>query len=189
MKYRNSRVWWLHKKWRSPCFPMGPTLKQDFPEIINFTRVNWDDNYQMTFGEKRIYLPHIYFVDTAFLAMFDFPLLKGNRANALLKPNSAVLTESAAKKLFGDANPIGKTINHYGGDTLTYTVTGILKDIPNNSQLQFDALFSFNTRLQTGLDEILGRQLAGYLSGTGARHEYRCHGKKISGLSEKTYDG
>lgn len=127
-------------------FPMGPTLKQDFPQVINFTRVNWDDNYQMTFGEKRIYLPHIYFVDTAFLAMFDFPLLKGNRANVLLKPNSAVLTESGAKKLFGDANPIGKTINHYGGDTLTYTVTGILKDIPNNSQLQFDALFSFNTR-------------------------------------------
>jgi putative ABC transport system permease protein len=127
-------------------FPMGPTLKQDFPQILNFTRINWSDNYQMTFGEKRIYLPHIYFVDTAFLSMFDFPLLKGNRENALLKPNSAVLTESGAKKLFGDENPIGKMISHYGGDTLTYTVTGILKDIPNNSQLQFDALFSFNTR-------------------------------------------
>jgi putative ABC transport system permease protein len=127
-------------------FPMGPTLKQDFPQVLNFTRINWDDNYQMTFGEKRIYLPHIYFVDTAFLAMFDFPLLKGNRQDALLKPNSAVLTESGAKKLFGDENPIGKTISHYGGDTLTYTVTGLLKDIPNNSQFQFDALFSFNTR-------------------------------------------
>src|SRR5580765_8970527 len=60
-------------------FPMGPTLKQDFPQILNFTRINWDDNYQMTSGEKRIYLPQIYFVDTVFLAMFDFPLLKGNR--------------------------------------------------------------------------------------------------------------
>ena len=127
-------------------FPMGPTLKQDFPQILNFTRINWDDNYQTTFGEKRIYLPHIYFVDTAFLSMFDFPLLQGNRRNALDKPNSAVLTESAARKLFGSVNPIGKTINHYGGDTLSFTVTGILKDIPNNSQLQFDALLSFNTR-------------------------------------------
>ena len=127
-------------------FPMGPTLKEDFPQIRNFTRINWDNNYQMTFGEKRIYLPQIFFVDTTFLAMFDFPLLKGNRQNALEKPNSAVLTESGARKLFGNENPIGKTITHYGGDTLSYTVTGILKDVQNNSQLQFDALFSFNTR-------------------------------------------
>jgi putative ABC transport system permease protein len=127
-------------------FPMGPTLKEDFPQVLNFTRINWDNKYQMTFGEKRIYLPQIFFVDTSFLAMFDFPLLKGNRQNVLQKPNSAVLTESGARKLFGSENPIGKTITHYGGDTLSYTVTGILKDVPNNSQLQFDALFSFNTR-------------------------------------------
>jgi putative ABC transport system permease protein len=127
-------------------FPMGPTLKEDFPQIRNFTRINWDNNYQMTFGDKRIYLPQIFFVDTSFLYMFDFPLIKGNRLNVLEKPNSAVLTESGARKLFGSENPIGKTITHYGGDTLSYTVTGILKDVPNNSQLQFDALFSFNTR-------------------------------------------
>jgi putative ABC transport system permease protein len=127
-------------------FPMGPTLKQDFPQIRNFTRINWDNNYQTTFGDKRLYLPQIFFVDTAFLDMFDFPLLKGNRQTALLKPNSAVLTESAAQKIFGNENPIGKTINHYGGDTLSFTVTGVLKDPPNNSQLQFDALLSFNTR-------------------------------------------
>jgi len=127
-------------------FPMGPTLKQDFPKIINFTRINWDNNYQTTHGEKRLYLPQIFFVDTTFLDIFDFPLLKGNRKTALQKPNSAVLTESAARKIFGNENPIGKTINHYGGDTLSFTVTGILQDVPNNSQLQFDALLSFNTR-------------------------------------------
>jgi putative ABC transport system permease protein len=126
-------------------FPMGPALKEDFPEVLKYTRVNWSDDYQMTFGEKRIYYKHTYFVDTTFLSIFDFPLLKGNRETALLKPNSAVLTESGARKLFGDADPIGKTINHYSGDTATFTVTGILKDIPDNSQFQFDALFSFNT--------------------------------------------
>ncbi len=105
-------------------FPMGPTLKQDFPEVLNYTRVNWNTNYQMTSGDKRIYLPQIFFVDTAFLSMFDFPMVKGNRLTALQKPNSAVLTESAARKLFGSENPIGKTITHYGGDTISYTVTG-----------------------------------------------------------------
>jgi len=126
-------------------FPMGPSLKNDFPEIINYTRVNWNDEYQMTYGEKRLYYKHTYFVDTSFLAIFDFPLIRGNRSTVLQKPNSAVLTESGARKLFGDADPIGKTITHYAGDTVSFTVTGIMKDIPDNSQLQFDALFSFNT--------------------------------------------
>src|SRR6476646_4480275 len=53
-------------------FPMGPSLKNDFPEIINYTRVNWNDDYQMTFVEKRLYYKHTYFVDTSFLAIFDF---------------------------------------------------------------------------------------------------------------------
>jgi putative ABC transport system permease protein len=126
-------------------FPMGPTLKNEFPEIINYTRVNWNDNYQITFGEKRIYLPHTYFVDSSFLSIFDFPLIKGNRLQVLQKPNSAVLTESGARKLFGSADPIGKTITHYAGDTASFIVTGIIKDVPDNSQFQFDALFSFNT--------------------------------------------
>jgi putative ABC transport system permease protein len=77
--------------------------------------------------------------------MFDFRLLRGNRASALQKPNSTVLTVSTARKLFGDEDPIGKTIYHYATDTVLFTVTGILADVPENSQLQFDALCSFNT--------------------------------------------
>ncbi len=127
-------------------FPMGPTLKEDFPEVMNYSRVRWDNQYQMTFGEKRVYFPQIFFVDTAFLRMFDFPLLKGSRQTALQKPNSAVLTASGARKLFGNEDPIGKTISHYGNDTLIFTVTGIIEDVPDNSQFQFDALFSFSEK-------------------------------------------
>src|SRR5450432_2393726 len=81
-------------------FPMGPTLKNEFPEIKNFTRVNWQEKYQMTYQEKRVYLPEMYFVDSTFLQMFDFELLKGNRATVLQKPNSVVLTRASAEKLF-----------------------------------------------------------------------------------------
>ena len=126
-------------------FPMGPTLKDEFPEVLNYSRVDWNKQYQMTYGERRVFLPQAYFVDTAFLRMFDFPLLKGDRQTALQKPNSIVLTESAARTLFGSADPIGKTVSHFGDDTLLFTVTGILKDVPANSEFQFDALQSFNT--------------------------------------------
>jgi putative ABC transport system permease protein len=126
-------------------FPMGPTLKDEFPEVLNYSRVDGNKQYEMMYGEKRVFFPQTYFVDTTFLQMFDFPLLKGDRQTALQKRNSIVLTESTARTLFGTADPIGKTLSHFGNDTLLFTVTGILKDVPANSQFQFDALQSFNT--------------------------------------------
>src|SRR6266498_1353456 len=126
-------------------FPMGPTLKNEFPEIKNFTRIHWTNKYQMTYVEKRIYFSESFFVDSTFLQLFDFKLIKENRTTVLQKPNSAVLTQASAEKLFGRGNPIGKTITHYGGDTTSFVVTGILENVLQNSQLQFDALYSFNT--------------------------------------------
>jgi putative ABC transport system permease protein len=126
-------------------FPMGPTLKDEFPEVLNYCRVDWFKQFEMKYGEKRVFLPQAYFVDTAFLRMFDFPLLEGDRQTALQKPNSIVLTQSAARTLLGTADPIGKIVSNFGSDTLLFTVTGILKDVPANSQLQFDAVQSLNT--------------------------------------------
>jgi len=126
-------------------FPMGPTLKQDFPEIKNFTRVHWSEKYQLTQSNKKVFLPEVFFVDSTFLKIFDFKVVQGDRQTALLKPHTALLTEETAKKLFGDANPIGKTITHYGDDTTSFSVTGIIANVPKNSQLQFDALFSFSS--------------------------------------------
>jgi len=126
-------------------FPMGATLKMEFPEIKNFTRIRWSDKYQMTFNDKRIFLPHTYFVDSTFLKMFDFKVIRGDRQTGLLKPHSIMITEETAKRLFGDADPIGKTITHYGDDTTTFAVTGVLANVPKNSQLQFDGLASFSS--------------------------------------------
>ncbi|MDB5133493.1 MAG: yknZ 7 [Mucilaginibacter sp.] len=126
-------------------FPMGPALKLDLPEIINFTRVKWNEKYQLTNGEKRVFLPQMLAVDSTFLKIFDFKVIRGDRQTALLKPHTAMLTEATAKKLFGNADPIGRVITHYGDDTTTFAVTGILADVPKNSQLQFDGLFSFSS--------------------------------------------
>jgi putative ABC transport system permease protein len=126
-------------------FPMGLTMKNEFPEIKNFTRINWYSKMEMSYGDKRMYLPQAFLVDSTFLQIFDFKLIKGNRQTVLEKPNSIVLTEETAKKLFNNADPIGKTLSHYGRDTMNLIVTGVIHNTPQNSQLQFDALISFNT--------------------------------------------
>jgi len=126
-------------------FPMAPTLKQEFPEVVNVTRVRRTERANMVLGENRLVLPALLFVDTTFLQMFNFDLIRGNRETALQKPNSILLTEESAQKLFGKEDPMGKTILRYGRDTVSFTVTGILKNIPGNSHMQFDGLASFNT--------------------------------------------
>jgi putative ABC transport system permease protein len=126
-------------------FPMGPTLKNEFPEIKNYARVSWRNKFQITFREKRVYFPQMLFVDSSFLQMFDFKLLEGNRETVLEKPNSIVLTAASAKSLFGKEDAVGKKVTHYGSDTSSFVVTGVLENTPSNSQLQFDGLLSFNT--------------------------------------------
>ena len=143
-------------------FPMGPTLKAEFPEIKNFTRIRWQNKFQLTYAEKKVFLPQVFFVDTSFLKMFDFKLIKGDRATALLKPHSVLLTEETAAKLFGKEDPIGKTITHYGGDTTTYVVTGLVANVPKNSQLQFDCLFSFATVFKPWMNNWGGNWLDTY---------------------------
>lgn len=126
-------------------FPMAPTLKTDFPEVLNVTRVRQSEKVNMVVGENRVVLPAVFFVDSTFLQIFDFELVQGNRQTVLDKPNSLLLTQTSAARLFGKVDPIGKTVTRYSGDTLSFTVTGILKDIPVNSHMQFDGLYSFST--------------------------------------------
>jgi putative ABC transport system permease protein len=126
-------------------FPMGPTLKNEFPEIRSFTRVNDADRVTVEHAGKRIVIPLMHWVDSNFLEIFDFKLLKGEKQLVLQKPNSVVFTEETVAKIFGKDDAIGKSITYFGRDTMTFVVTGILQNIPANSHLQFDGLFSLNT--------------------------------------------
>ncbi|MFC0771796.1 ABC transporter permease [Terrimonas alba] len=126
-------------------YPMGPTLTADFPEIKNFTRVRQANKLDLTYKDKRIFFPTILYVDSTFFQLFDFVVVKGDKRSLLEKPNSIALTEKSAKKLFGNEDPIGKTVTKFVGDTITFTVTGIMKDVEENSHLQFDGLASFST--------------------------------------------
>ena len=127
-------------------YPMGPTLRAEFPEVKNFTRINAAGNTPLDYGDKRVYIKRVCFVDSTFLSIFDFKLLQGDRNTALEKPNSIVLTKETAENFFGKENPIGKRLTSYRrNDTTELLVTGVLENVPQNSQLQFNALIPFRT--------------------------------------------
>jgi putative ABC transport system permease protein len=133
--------------------PMGPALKADFPEILDYTRVfNYSDvikvKDEQPFLENRIFI-----AEPSFFNIFSFPLIKGDPKTALKNPYTVILTESTAKKYFGAVDPMGKSIML--GDKYPLLVTGIVRDAPTNTQFKFDLLYSvvtldamFNGRLE-----------------------------------------
>ncbi len=130
-------------------FPMAPTLKAEFPEIKKYTRINAAGNVPLYYQGKKVYIKRICFVDSTFLDIFDFPLLQGDRKSALEKKNTIVLSKETAEKYFGKEDAVGKTITSYRrNDTTDLVVTAVIQNIPQNSQLQFDALVPFSTIAQ-----------------------------------------
>lgn len=129
------------------CWPttpriLAPTLKAEYAGIeAASSYANYSDTYLFTAGDKRILVNNVFFADPDFLSMFSFPLLKGNRSSALMEPNEILLTESFAKKLFGDKEAFGEilTIGLYG-ETFPFTISGILKDLPPNTDFTFEYL-------------------------------------------------
>lgn len=122
---------------------MGPSILNEFPEVVSFTRINNREKQLVVKDEKRFILPHLMYVDSTFLEIFDFELLHGDRRKALDEPNTMVVTKSTALKFF--KNP-GEAM----GNTLTYMnvehkITGILENVPENSHLQFDVLTSMTS--------------------------------------------
>jgi len=128
---------------------LASALKQDYPEVedaIRFRRVT----FLATVGEKHLNVQGA-FADSGFLSMFSFPLLKGSEGNALSDNYNIVLTENLAKKLFGDEDPVGKTVRIDTADN--FTVTGVLKDLSGNTQFDFEYLLPWNYMIQLGWDD------------------------------------
>src|SRR5688572_27425898 len=150
------------KNWKDDWFAefgygLGPALINEIPEIRNYARIHpmYGDAALISFdnqnGEQSLFHEkNIYFADSSFLDIFTFDVIKGDALNPLDRPSSMLITESTANRYFGDADPIGKLLHvrtkDWGdGD---YTVTAVIKDVPENSHLQFDILFSMHNLLQ-----------------------------------------
>ncbi len=122
---------------------LGQTLVNDFPEVLRSTRFYnvWGDilvtHKDNSFVEKRFM-----YADSNVFKVLSIPLLKGDPETALKNPNTLVLSESSARKYFGEDNPVGKTL--LINKKVQYSVTGVFKDIPRNSHLHADILASFS---------------------------------------------
>ena len=129
-----------HQTVTSP--PMAPALQRAFPEVLKSVRFSFSSR-NISYKEKKFYDTRMLYADSAFFQIFSFPMISGNPDKALVEPYSVVLTEKAAKKYFGNEDPMNKIMAL--SDTLTLTVTGVVKDIPSNSHIQFDAIMSRST--------------------------------------------
>lgn len=138
-------------------YPMAPTLKADFPEVKNYTRLHPYEMAGLAYKEKKIFLDNAFWTDPSFFQVFNYKLLKGDPEKVLSEPNSIVLTTESAVKIFGNEDPMGKSLSTYNRrDTLHFTVTGIMENIPKNSHLQFNALYSLLTMINPADKENRG---------------------------------
>jgi putative ABC transport system permease protein len=141
----NVRYFPTHKDESAGCVTaLGPATKELFPEVLDFARCYKSDRVFVV-NNTSTHFDNVFTVDSTFLSVFSFPALKGNIQRALRKPQTAVLTESAARKLFGDQDPIGQVISQ--SNVLPYEVEAVVADPPQNSHIRFEILLSLITDL------------------------------------------
>lgn len=126
--------------------PLAPAMKNYFPEIENTARLSPSSTLFCKIGDKGFYEKDVSFADPSIFKIFTIPFIEGDPSTALNAPFNLVITQSVAKKYFGDQDPLGKTIKIYstfGADD--FKVTGVIKDYPENSHIYFTMLGSYKT--------------------------------------------
>ena len=131
--------------WHQSAWFMGPRLTEEYPFVHDYVRF-FRFNRVVEFQDRNIRALG-YSVDASVFDIFTFPLVKGDARTALARPFSIVITESLARELFGNQDPVERVIKagEFKGKSYFLTVTGVLKDVPRNSHISFDYLFSINS--------------------------------------------
>ncbi|MEP6844580.1 MAG: ABC transporter permease [Panacibacter sp.] len=126
--------------------PVAINMKRDFPEIEDAVRIAPEEllvkKGTVKFQEEKSVL-----ADSTLFNVFDFPLIAGDKKTALIEPMSIVISQTAAKKYFGNTNPMGQEVQ-LTGEAINAKITGVMKDIPKNSQIEADMIVSLSSSKQ-----------------------------------------
>lgn len=127
--------------------PVGKTLTQEFPEVLDATRIRQIGTPKITIDNQSYREDRFAFVDANFFNVFTLPIIEGNPKNPLQEPNTVVISRATAEKFFGASDAIGQLF-HLDGEERPYRVTGVIEEVPQNSHFHFDIFASIE-----GLDE------------------------------------
>ncbi len=130
---------------------LGKTMSEEYPEITTYTRIRKTNEFTLNIDEKSFDEKDLFYADSTFFDVFTYKVINGDPEEILNAPFSILLSEQKAKKYFGNDNPIGKKLII---DEHEYTVTGILEDIPLNTQMYCEFLISYNTL--DAIDKLAG---------------------------------
>lgn len=122
--------------------PTAAAFVEEFPEVIDATRLEQWDNMLIRYGEKSFLEDKFMWADSSFFQIFSFKLISGDPAKVLNEPRTIVISESMARKYFGPEDPVGKVLKIFS-DTTHYRVTGVFENVPVNSHIDFDFVASF----------------------------------------------
>jgi len=137
---------------------LAPALRNDLPEVAYATRLfpAWGRKYLIQYNDQGFYETRLIRIDSSFFDVFDFPFVKGNKTNAFSGPLSILLTQTIAKKYFGNDDPVGKTVRINVNNGQNFVVTGVLKDVPENSHFTFDFLIPFVSTRDSAINKDWG---------------------------------
>ncbi len=141
---------------------MGPTMLREFPEVEDFLRMNGWGPTVIDYKDQTFTEDHVIEADSSFFNFFSIPLIKGDPKEVLNAPRKAVLSESTAKKIFGDENPVDKAIK-IGNDSARYVISGVMSDIPGNTHFEANILLSFMTNPRSSSPIWLNNSFSTYL--------------------------
>jgi putative ABC transport system permease protein len=147
---------------RTP-YPLAPLMQNNLPEVTGETHL-FSAQITINVGDRR-FLEDIDEVDKNFFQIIQFPLVSGDPARVLSSPDSIVLSQSAARKFFGDKNPLGRTVQisraNCGSENIacantpaTLQVTGVLRDLPHNTQIRGDVFIPLDSPVDRFGSEI-----------------------------------
>lgn len=133
----------LSTQWSAGAYAVGNYFKAGIPEIEDYVKLVQRGNFVANINGQPVKIDNAFFATPSFFTVFSYPLMKGNPAAALKEPYTVVLSETTAKNLFGKEDPMGKLLDL--NQDQQFKVSGVFKDMPENTQLQPNMLLSYST--------------------------------------------